>query len=113
MWAGAHAHPAHLVEDMPGGESDHPPKFQPDHMHGCAVHTKSVIFGSFLLVGEVGVAAHPADLVEDMPGGEANSPTKFQPCIVILGSFLLVGVDCGHALRPRPPRPPSERHARR
>ena len=73
--------------------------------------TKNVILGSFLLMGEVGVAAHPAHLVEDMPGGEANPPTKFDPCIVILGSFLFVGVACGHALRPRPPRPPSGRCA--
>ena len=72
---------------------------------------KIVILGSFLLVGEVGVAAHPAHLVEDMPGGEADPPTKFDPCIVILGSFLLVGVACGHTLRARPPRPSSGRRA--
>ena len=70
------------------------------------MHTKSVILGSFLLVGEVGVAAHPAHLVEDMPRGDADPPTKFQPCIVILGSFLLVGVAA------HPPRPPSGKCAR-
>ena len=80
---------------MPGGEADPPTKFQP-----CIV-----ILGSFLLVGEVGVAAHPAHLVEDMPGGDADPPTKFQPCIVILGIFLLVGVGA------HPPRPPSGRRA--
>ena len=90
------------MEDVPGGVPTLPPKFQSDRMHG-----KIVILFSFLLVGEMGVAAQPAHLVEDMPGGEADPPTKFYPCIVILGSFLLVGV----ALRPRPPRPPSGRRA--
>ena len=70
------------------------------------MHTKSVILGSFLLVGEVGMAAHPAHLVEDMPRGDADPPTKFQPCIVILGSFLLVGMAA------RPPCPPSGRRPR-
>ena len=89
------------MEDVPGGMADPPPKSQPNRMQ------QIVILGSFSLVGEVGVAAHPAHLEEDMPGGEADPPTKFDPCIVILGSFLLVG-----ALRPRPPRPPSGRCAR-
>ena len=80
------------MEDVPGGVPDPPPKFQSDRMHGCAVHTKIVILFSFLLVGEMGMAVHSAYLVEDMPGGEADPPTKFDPCMVILGSFLLVGV---------------------
>ena len=33
-----HAHPAYLVEDVPWGEADPPTKFQPDLMHGCAMH---------------------------------------------------------------------------
>ena len=36
--AAGHAYPAHLVEDVPGGEADPPTKFQPDPLHGCAVH---------------------------------------------------------------------------
>ena len=35
---GAAAHPAHLVEDVPGCEAYLPTKFQPDRMHGAAVH---------------------------------------------------------------------------
>ena len=60
---------------------------------------KNVILGSFLLVGEVGVAAHPAHLVEDMPEDEANPITKFHPCIVILAIFLA----CWRGCTPIPP----------
>ena len=35
---GVAAHPAHLVEDVPGDEAYPPTKFQPDRVHGCAVH---------------------------------------------------------------------------
>ena len=40
---------------------------------------KSVILGSFLLVGGVGVAAYPAHLVEDVPGAKFNPPTQVHP----------------------------------
>ena len=60
---------------MPGGEADPPTKFKPDR-RACE---KSVILGSFFLVGEVGGAAHPAHLVEDVPKASLTLLPNFLP----------------------------------